>query len=149
VHTQPGAGSFWIQFLSSNGEGVTHSPACFSIKTTSWAGAIRSKLICVVSACTRVAYSRAGFGQKLLARLASEPTCTDSFCPNWSRLPWEGSLCRDFVTPQVTMGQFGQMFFPHRKLQNLCRFRQDCSKERLNKCSYGKNQLSTWTLTNF
>jgi len=29
------------------------------------------------------------------------------------------------------MGQFGQIFVPHRKLQNLCRFRYDCPKERL------------------
>jgi len=45
------------------------------------------KLICVIRACTRVTYSRAGFGQKLLAWLTSEPTFTNSFCPNWSRLP--------------------------------------------------------------
>ena len=48
VHIQQGAGSFWLQFISFDGEGVIHSPACFSIKTTSWAGAIRAKLICVV-----------------------------------------------------------------------------------------------------
>jgi len=30
------------------------------------------------------------------------------------------------------MGEFGQIFVPHRKLQNLCRFRYDCPKERLN-----------------
>ena len=53
--------------ISSDGEGVTHSPACFSMKIASWAGAIRAKLICVVRACTRVTYSRAGLGQKLLA----------------------------------------------------------------------------------
>jgi len=45
--------------ISSDGEGVTHS--------LDRAGAIRAKLICVVRACTRVTYSRAGFGQKLLA----------------------------------------------------------------------------------
>jgi len=45
------------------------------------------------------------------------------------------------------MGQFGQIFVPHRKLRNLFRFRWDCPKERLNKCIYWKNQLSTWTLT--
>ena len=70
-----GAGPFWLQFCSSGGEGVIHSPACFSMKTTSWAGAIRAKFICVVRACTRVIYSRAGFGQRLLAWLTSEPTC--------------------------------------------------------------------------
>ena len=91
VHTQ-GAGPFWLQFLSTDGEGVIHSPACFSMKTTSCAGAIRAKLICVVRACTRVIYSRAGFGQRLLAWLSSEPACTNSFCPNWSRLPQEGCL---------------------------------------------------------
>jgi len=58
-----------------------YSPACFSMKTTSWAGAIRAKLISVVRAGTRVIYSRAGFGQWLLAWLTSEPTCTNSFCP--------------------------------------------------------------------
>jgi len=29
------------------------------------------------------------------------------------------------------MGQFGQNFVPHGKLQKLCRFRWDCPKERL------------------
>ena len=83
-----GAGPFWRQFLSSDGEGVIHSPACFSIKTTSWAGAIRAKMICVVRACTRMIYSRAGFGLKrLLGWIASEPTRTNSFCPDRSRLP--------------------------------------------------------------
>ena len=38
-------------------------------------------------ACTRVIYSRAGFTQSLLAWLTGKPTCTNSFCPNWSRLP--------------------------------------------------------------
>ena len=42
-----GAGPFWFQFLSSDGEGLIHSPACFSMKTKSWAGAIRAELICV------------------------------------------------------------------------------------------------------
>jgi len=93
-----------------------------SLKTSSWAEAIRAKLICVVRACTRVIYSRAGFVQELLAWLTSEPTCTNAFCPNWSRLPQEGSLWRNFATPQVTMAQFGKMFVPHRKLQNFCRF---------------------------
>jgi len=32
-------------------------------------------------------YSRDSFGQRLLAWLTSEPTCINSFCPNWSRLP--------------------------------------------------------------
>jgi len=75
------------QFLSSDVAGVIHSPACFSMKTTSWAGAIRAKLICVVRACTRVTYAPAGFDQKLLMWLISAPTCTNSFCPNWARLP--------------------------------------------------------------
>jgi len=119
-----GAGPFWLQFLSSDGEGVMHSSARFSIKTTSWAGAIRAKLICVLRACTRVIYSRAGFDLKrLLAWLTSEPTYINSLYRNWSRLPKEGSLCRNFVTPQVTMGQIGQIFVPYRKLQNLGRFR--------------------------
>ena len=30
-----GAGPVWLQFLSYDGEGVMHTPACFSIKTTS------------------------------------------------------------------------------------------------------------------
>ena len=34
----------------------------------------------VIRACARVIYSRAGFGQRLLAWLSSEPTCTNSFC---------------------------------------------------------------------
>jgi len=87
AHTQQGAGRFWLQLLSSDGEGVIHSSACFSVKATSWAGAIRAKFFCAIRACTRVIYTRAGCGQRLLAWLTSEPTCTKSFCPNWSRLP--------------------------------------------------------------
>jgi len=117
-----GAGPFWLQFVSTDGEGVIHSPACFSMKTTSWAWAIRAKLICVVSACTRVIYSRAGFGQRFLAWLAIEPTCTNSFCPNWSRLPSEGSLWRNFVTLQVTIGQSGQIFVPLRNYKTCADF---------------------------
>jgi len=72
--------------------------------------AIRAKLICAVRACTRGIYSSAGFGERLLAWLTSEPPkptfqlllpyiaptpstfqrsldCTSSFCPKWSRLP--------------------------------------------------------------
>jgi len=36
-------------------------------------------------------------------------------------------LCRNFVTPHVTMGQFGQIDVSHQKLENL----QDCLKEHL------------------
>ena len=86
VHTQ-GAGLFQLQILPSGGEGVIHSPACFLMRTTSRAGAIRAKLIWGFRACTRAIYSRAGFGERLLAWLTSEPACTNSFCPNWSRLP--------------------------------------------------------------
>jgi len=142
VYTQQSSDPFWLQFLLSDGEDVIHSPACFSIKTTSWPGAIRAKSVCVVKACTRVMYSRAGFGQRLLACLTNERTCTNSFCPKWSRLPYGGSLCRYFVTPQVTTGQKSA-------LQTLCRFRYFCPKERLKECSSWKNQLSTRMLTNF
>ena len=82
-----GAGPFWLQFLYSDGEGVIHPPACFSMKTTSWAGAIRAKLICGVRACTRVIYSHADLGQKLLVWFTNEPACTNSFYPNWPRSP--------------------------------------------------------------
>jgi len=61
-----------------------HRPKCF------WndRGTIhRAKLIYVVSTCTRVVYSPAGFGQRLLEWLTGTPACTNSFCPNWSRLP--------------------------------------------------------------
>ena len=64
-----GAGPFWLQCLSSDGEGVIHSPSCFSMKTWKPLGAIRAKLICVVRACTHVIYSRPCFGQRLLAWL--------------------------------------------------------------------------------
>ena len=114
-----GAGPFWLQFRPSDRKGVIHSPTCFSMKTTSWAGAIRAKFICVVSACTRVFYSRAGFVQTLLAWLTSEPTCTNSFCPNRSRLPQEGSLWRNFVTPQVNMGECVQKFCSASKTTKL------------------------------
>ena len=48
---------------------------------------LRAKLVCIVRACTRLIYSRAGFGQRLLARPTGELTCTNFFCPNWLRLP--------------------------------------------------------------
>jgi len=35
VHIQKGAGLFQLLIFSSDGEGVIHSPACFSTKTTS------------------------------------------------------------------------------------------------------------------
>ena len=76
----------WLaKAIFSDEEGVIHSLACFSMKTTSWAGTIRAKLICVVSACTRVIYSPAGFGQRLLAWRTSSSASINSFCPNWSR----------------------------------------------------------------
>jgi len=100
------------QFLSSDGEGVINFLACFSMKTTSWARAFRAKLICVVSACTRAIYFPACFGQRLLAWRTCSPACTNSFCPNWSRLPHEGPPRRNFVTPQVNMLILGKLSFP-------------------------------------
>jgi len=117
VHTQ-GAGPFWLQFLSSDGEGVIHFPACFSIKTTSWVGVIRAKLICVVMACTRVIYSRAGFGQTLLAWLASEPTCTNSFSQNWSRLP-QVTFLKEFCYTSGNHGSIWANFWSPSKTTKL------------------------------
>ena len=97
------------QFLSSDGECVINFLACFS---TSWARAFRAKLICVVSACTRAIYFPACFGQRLLAWRTCSPACTNSFCPNWSRLPHEGPPRRNFVTPQVNMLILGKLSFP-------------------------------------
>jgi len=97
-----GASPVWLQLLFSDREGVIHSPACFSMKTTSWTGAIQAKLIIVVRACPRVIYSRAGVGQRLLAWLTSEPACTNSFCPNWSRLPWKRTLWRNCYGRSIT-----------------------------------------------
>ena len=74
-------------------------------------------------------------------RALLEATCTKSFCPNWSRLPQEGSLWRNFVTPQVTMGQVVQIFVRNRKLKILCRFRQDCPKERLKNVATERNSF--------
>jgi len=74
------------EFLSSEVAGVIHYSACFLMNTMSWAAAIRPKLIYVFSACTRVIYSPVGFGQRLLAWLPIEPTCTNTFRTNWSRL---------------------------------------------------------------
>jgi len=51
------------QFISSDVAGVLDSPACVSVKTTNWAVVLRAKLVYVDSACTRVIYSLAGFGQ--------------------------------------------------------------------------------------
>ena len=62
-------------------EKASHLPVCFSMKTTSWAGAIPARLICVLRACTRVIYSRAGFDQRLLAWLTREPTVLHASTP--------------------------------------------------------------------
>ena len=51
------------QFISSDVAGVLDSPACVSVKTTNWAVVLRAKLVYVDSACPRVIYSLAGFGQ--------------------------------------------------------------------------------------
>jgi len=40
-----------------------------------------AKLVCVVRACTRVIYSRAGFGQRMLAWLTGEPTMYQLLLP--------------------------------------------------------------------
>ena len=48
--------------------------------------------------------------------------CTNPL-PKMVKVTLGGSLWRNFVTTQVTMGQFGQIFVPHRKLENVCRFR--------------------------
>jgi len=119
-----GAGTFWLQFLSSDsgGEGVIHSPACFSMKTTSWAGAFRTKLICVVMACTRMIYSRAGFGQRLLAWLTSEPKCTNSFCSNWSRLPLEGPLRRNLLHLRSSWVNLGRFLIPIKNYKTCANF---------------------------
>jgi len=76
------------RFFSSDVTSVIHSLACFSMKSTSWTEQIPAKLIYVVSACTRVIYSPAGFRKRLLVWLTSSPVCTNSFCPNWPRLLW-------------------------------------------------------------
>jgi len=47
------------------------------------------------------------------------------------KVTFGGTFAKEFATPQVIMGQFGQIFDPHQKLQNVCKFRQDCLKERL------------------
>ena len=53
-----------VQALSgSNFFPLTEKASDISMKTMSCAGVIRAKLICVVRACTRVIYSRAGVGQ--------------------------------------------------------------------------------------
>jgi len=42
-----------------------------------------------------------------------------------------GIFVKEFCYTSGNHGSFGQNCIPHRKLQNLCRFRQDCPKERL------------------
>ena len=102
------------QFLSSDVAGVIDSPTCFSMKTTCWAGAIRTKH--AVSACARVMFPPAGFGQKLLAWLTSAPKCTNSFAQTGQSYFKEelctGILLFCFVTPQVTMDESGKFLFP-------------------------------------
>ena len=96
------------QFVSSDVAGVLDSFVCSSMKTTSWAGAIRAKLISIVSAGTRMVYSRAGIRQSLLAWLTSSHACTNSFCPNWSRFQ-EGNLCWNLLhhwSPRVNLGRY-------------------------------------------
>jgi len=77
-----GAGPFWLQFLSSDGEGLRHINENHELRRS------HSRQIdlcrqglhsCDLLPCWR--------RSKLLAWLASELTCTNSFCPNWSKLP--------------------------------------------------------------
>jgi len=51
--------------------------------------------------------------------------------PKLAKATLAGIFVKNFFTSQVTMGQFGQIVVACRKLQNVCRFRQDCLKERL------------------
>jgi len=56
---------------------------------------------------------------------------------------------KEFCYTSGNHASIGIIFVPHRKLQKLCKLWWDCPKEGLKTCSYWKNQLSTWTLTNF
>jgi len=118
------AGSFWLQFCSSDREGVIHSPTCFSMKTTSWAGTICAKLICcqcLHSCCLLPCWLRS---KVTSVTFTSEPDAPTPFAQIG-----QGYLKRDLCDgillhlTQVTMGQFEQTFVHHQKLQNLCRFR--------------------------
>ena len=77
VHAQ-GASLFWLGQSSGNFNEKKRSTrfVVSSIKCFDLSGTIHAKLISVVRTCTRVIYSRAGFGQRLLAWLTSERTCT-------------------------------------------------------------------------
>ena len=79
-------------------------------------------LLCVVSVYTRVIYSPTGVSHRLLAWLTSTPACTNSFCPSWWRCR---SPSKTTKLVQISIG------LPERTSK---------------KCSYWKNQLSTWTL---
>jgi len=140
VHEQ-GAGPFWLQFFSSDGEGVTHSPVCFSMKTTSWAGAIRAKLICVARACARVIYSRAaGFGQRLLAWLTGEPTCTTPF----AQIGQDYLKSDHCVGNCYTSGNHGSIwanFCSPLKATKLVQISIGLPERASKKCSYWKNSF--------
>ena len=117
------------------------------MKTTSWAGAIRAKLISIVSAGTRMVYSRAGIRQSLLAWLTSSHACTNSFCPNWSRFQ-EGNLCWNLLhhwSPRVNLGRYLLPIEHYKTFVDFARTARKCILTR----QLLKEPHSAWTITTF
>ena len=130
------------QFLSFDVGGVTHSPACFSMKAVGWAGGIRPELIYVLSACTRVIYadSRQGCWSGLLVHLhAQTPFAT------LVDVSWRKNFMLEFC---YTTGNHGSVWAKFRSPSKTTKRIQILIglPERALKFSYWKNQLSTWTL---
>jgi len=91
-----GAGAFWLRFLSSDGESLIHFLACFSMKTTSWTGAIRAKLICV-QGC-----QIGSFGAKKQKFCSFEKQLAPKFLFGYLATFW---LFCNFFIPQIFLGE--------------------------------------------
>ena len=137
------------QFLFYDLESVTHSPACFSMKTTSRAGAIRAKLIYVVCTCTCLIYSHA-FGENV-AGVAYQCTYTHQLLSlKLVMVTLRKNFCRNFVTPQVTMDvSICANFRSQSKTTKLVQISIGLPERASKKCSYWNNQLFYVNFDNF
>ena len=150
MHTQQGACLSGSNFFPLT-EKASHSPACFSMKTTSWAGAIRAKLIlrrqCLHSCDllpTPVLASVKSWWRGLLVNLHA-PTPFGQIGQGYLR----GDLCAGICYTSGNHGSIWANFCSPSKTTKLVQIWTGLPERAPKKCSFWKNQLSTWTLTNF
>jgi len=139
---------FWLQILSSDREGVIHSPACFSMKTTSWAGAIRTKLIASSGLAlvwsTPVLASVKGCWRGLVVNLHAPIPFAKLV-----KVTLGGIFVKAFCYTSGNHGSIWANFCSPSKTTKLLQISIGVPERASKKCRYWKSQLSTWTLTNF